>query len=260
MWSPQATASTWRSVHVRVTTITSCFQTLIRFRCVHNIRRIFICVLVFVFLQISAKGPLPDALEVKSCVVSPLSDPKKSPFWTIIREGCSSDPSLTLSAEAEDEDEEEEEEEEEEGDAGELEEVERMKKSRIHHGDVSPRHKSERRRREAPVRSETSGVTVAAEQETAEQETRPLRFSFVLRPVHNDSIQFLHCSLSMCSSDSTRGEALKEPARRVCQDGVRVPALVSRSPKHQVHKHIAHKTITGSRLPSNVHQEATLSL
>ncbi|XP_062263203.1 transforming growth factor beta receptor type 3 [Platichthys flesus] len=192
----------------------------------HDQKRIGPCVVPAghrVYVEISAKGPLPDAVEVKSCIVSPLSDPKKSPFWTIISEGCSSDPSLTLSAEATDE-----EEEEEEGDAGELEAMERMKESRIHHGDVSARHKSERGRREAPVRREESGSHMGSE-----EEARPLRFSFILRPVHNDSIQFLHCSLNMCSSDSTRGEDVKEPAKRVCQDGLRIPALVSKSHKHQ---------------------------
>ncbi|XP_053299323.1 transforming growth factor beta receptor type 3 [Pleuronectes platessa] len=175
---------------------------------VNDQKRIGPCVVTAghrVYVEISAEGPLPDAVEVKSCIISPLSDPKKSPFWTIIREGCSSDPSLTLSAEAADE--EEEEEEEEEGDAGELE---------------------ERRRREAPGRWEESGSDLGSE-----EETRPLRFSFILRPVHNDSIQFLHCSLNMCSSDSTRGEAVKEPAERACQDGLPIPALVSKSHKHQ---------------------------
>ncbi|KAG7216145.1 hypothetical protein INR49_028993, partial [Caranx melampygus] len=67
----------------------------------------------------------------------------------------------------------------------------------------------------------------------AEEETKPLRFSFILRPVLNDSMQFLHCSLRMCVSDSTRGEPMKETVKNKCQGGVRIPPLVSNSPKHQ---------------------------
>ncbi|XP_071330640.1 transforming growth factor beta receptor type 3 isoform X2 [Trachinotus anak] len=186
-------------------------------------RRIGPCVITAghrVYVEISAKGPLTDVVEVKSCVVSPLSDPKKSPFWTVISEGCSSDPSLTLSARTKDE-----EEEEAEGD-GELEEeeIEGMEDGRIYHrdGDVSLRHKVVRRRlQKNSTRME------------GEEEIQPLRFSFILRPVHNDSMQFLHCSLRMCVSDSTRGELMKETARKDCQGRLRIPPLVSKSPKHQ---------------------------
>ncbi|XP_039979261.1 transforming growth factor beta receptor type 3 [Xiphias gladius] len=192
-------------------------------------RRIGPCVITAdhrVYVEISAKGPLTDVVEVKSCVVSPLSDPKKSPFWTVISEGCSSDPSLTLSTKTADE-----EEEEAEGN-GELEEekkdIEGMQKGGIYHrdGDVSLRHKVERRR-EAPVRMEKSSTSMGAE------EIQRLRFSFILRPVHNDSMQFLHCSLHMCVSDSTRREPIKETAKNDCQGRLRIPPLVSKSPRHQ---------------------------
>lgn len=175
--------------------------------------------------QISAKGPLTDVVEVKSCVVSPLSDPKKSPFWTVISDGCSSDPSLTLSAKTKDV-----EEGEAEGD-GELEgEKEEMDRD----GDVSLQHKAEKRR-EASVwmgRSRSSMGT--------EQEIQPLRFSFILQPVHNDSMQFLHCSLHMCVSDSTHGEPMEETAKTDCQGRLRIPPLISKSPRHQVQKQTAH--------------------
>ncbi|XP_040917538.1 transforming growth factor beta receptor type 3 isoform X2 [Toxotes jaculatrix] len=180
-----------------------------------------------VYVEISAKGPLTDVIEVKSCVVSPLSDPKRSPFWTVISEGCSSDPSLTLSAKTKDE-----EEEEAEGD-GELEEgkeeTEGMEEGGIHlrDGDVSLQHKAERQR-EAPVRMEKSSTSTRAE-----EETQSLRFSFVLQPIHNNSMQFLHCSLLVCSRDSTRGEPVKETAKSDCQGRLRIPPLVSKSPRHQ---------------------------
>ncbi|KAF0032343.1 hypothetical protein F2P81_014633 [Scophthalmus maximus] len=183
---------------------------------------LFISVSLTVVLQISAKGPLPDAVELKSCVVSPLSDPKKSPFWTVISEGCSSDPSLTLSAGAKDD-----EEEEAAGD-GEREEMESSERGAVHHGDVSLRHIDDGRRREAPVREDQRSTSTAAE-----EEMQPLRFSFILRPVHNDSVQFLHCSLHMCVSDAAREEPEKELVQNDCQGGLRIPPLVSKSPKHQ---------------------------
>ncbi|KAG7505585.1 hypothetical protein JOB18_035295 [Solea senegalensis] len=194
-------------------------------------RRIGPCVITAghrVYVEISAKGPLPDAVEVISCVVSPLSNPKKSPFWTVIREGCSSDPSLTLSTKTQDDDEEKAKvgrklQEEKEGDG-----ILHQEKN------FSFRHKAERERREASVRMGRSSTIVATEEEEEEEEEmQPLRFSFILRPVHNDSMQFLHCSLHVCVSDSTRGESMKETAKTDCQGKIRIPPLVSKSPKHQ---------------------------
>ncbi|XP_070779137.1 transforming growth factor beta receptor type 3 [Enoplosus armatus] len=181
-----------------------------------------------VFVEISAKGPFADVVEVKSCVVSPLSDPKKSSFWTVVSDGCSSDPSLMLGAKTKDE-----EEEEAEGDGEleeEMEEIEGLKKGRIYDGDgdVSQQHKVERKGGEAPERKEWSNTRLGAE-----EEMQPLRFSFILRPVYNDSMQFLHCSLRLCVSDSIGGEPTKETVKSGCQGGLRIPPLVSRSPRHQ---------------------------
>ncbi|KAI4798253.1 hypothetical protein KUCAC02_022178 [Chaenocephalus aceratus] len=64
-------------------------------------RRIGPCVITAdqrVYVEISAKGSFIEVVEVKSCAVSPLSDSKKSPFWSVISDGCSSDQSLTLTA------------------------------------------------------------------------------------------------------------------------------------------------------------------
>ncbi|XP_073350180.1 transforming growth factor beta receptor type 3 [Pagrus major] len=181
-------------------------------------RRIGPCVVTAdhrVYVEISAKGPFIDVAEVNSCVVSPLSDPKKSRFWTVISGGCSADPSLTL----EPKDEEEEEEAESDGELEEeKEEMEELEK-------VSFRHSVDRRGGEAPARSSTHM--------RAEQETQPLRFSFIMRPVYNDSMQFLHCSLRLCVSNWTRGEPIKDTVKTYCEDGIRIPPLVSRSPRHQ---------------------------
>ncbi|XP_029945411.1 transforming growth factor beta receptor type 3 isoform X2 [Salarias fasciatus] len=135
-----------------------------------------------VHVQISARAPVAHSVRVKSCVVSPLSDPKKSPYWTVIRDGCSSDPSLTLS-------EEEEEEEEEE-----------------------PRQTS-------PSARGGAGA----------EQIPPLRFSFILRPVYQEPMQFLHCSLRLCVSDGVDGNVGKDD----CRDGLPIPPLVSGSPGAQ---------------------------
>lgn len=170
-------------------------------------------------------------VEVNSCVVSPLSDPKKSRFWTVISDGCSSDLSLTLDAK----DEEEEGAEGAEGAEGdseveeEKEETEGLEK-RKKDDSVSIRRKVERRRGQAPARMEKSGTS-----QGAEEEIQPLRLSFILRPVYNESVQFLHCSLRLCVSDFTRGEPMKETVKNDCPGGIRIPPLVSRSPRHQVH-------------------------
>lgn len=156
--------------------------------------------------QISAKAPVADVVEVKSCVVSPLSDPKTSPFWTVISDGCSSDSSATVSVKTKDE---------EKGGGDEKEETEEVEKGRVIH---------------------VAGGRGA--RKTA-KEIQPLRFSFILRPVYNNSVQFLHCSLRLCVSDFTRGEPTKAAVstdQTDCQGRLPIPPLLSRSrTRHQVH-------------------------
>ncbi|XP_034046685.1 transforming growth factor beta receptor type 3 isoform X2 [Thalassophryne amazonica] len=159
-----------------------------------------------VYVELSAKGPSADGVEVKSCVVSPLSDPKKSPFWMVIKEGCSSDVSLTLSPQAEDRHHD-----------GKLEEEE----------DKSNDHNHLRYTGGGLRIEEGSAAT------RAEKEIKSLRFSFILRSVYNDSMQFLHCSILLCTSDSTRGESMKGTVKNECHDGLRIPPLATRSPRHQ---------------------------
>ncbi|KAM9346014.1 LOW QUALITY PROTEIN: transforming growth factor beta receptor type 3 [Symphorus nematophorus] len=173
-----------------------------------------------VYVEISAKGPFIDVVEVSSCVVSPLSDPKKPRFWPIIRDGCSSDTSLTLDVKDEEEDDAEVDDELEE----EKEEMDGLEKGRVYDrdGEVSLRHKFERRG------GEKSSMSMGAV-----DEIQPLRFSFILRPVYNDSMQFLHCSLRLCVSGSKRGEPMKETVKSNCQGRIHIPPLVSRSPRHQ---------------------------
>ena len=161
-------------------------------------------------------------------MVSPLSDPKKSPFWTVISNGCSSDPSLTLGVQTKGE-------EEEEADGnGELE-VEKDEREDRDYKDVDDNDESVSLRRKMRIGSKASGrMEKSSTNMEAEEENLSLRFSFLLRPVYNDSMQFLHCSLRLCVSDSTRGGPMKEESENDCEGGLRIPPLVSRSPRHQV--------------------------
>ncbi|CAK6960313.1 transforming growth factor beta receptor type 3 [Scomber scombrus] len=178
-----------------------------------------------VYFEISAKGPFTDVVEVMSCVVSPLSDPKKSPFWTVISNGCSSDPSLTLGVQTKGE-------EEEEGN-GELEEEKDEREDRDYK-DVDDNDESFSLRHKMRIGSKASGrMEKSSTSMEAEEENLSLRFSFLLRPVYNDSMQFLHCSLRLCVSDSTKGGPMKEESENDCEGGLRIPPLVSRSPRHQ---------------------------
>ncbi|XP_008299553.1 transforming growth factor beta receptor type 3 [Stegastes partitus] len=186
-----------------------------------------------VYVEISAKGPLADVAQVNSCVISPLSDPKKSPFWAVISDGCSSDSSLTLHAKTKDE--------EEEGD-GDLEEEEETEKPETVH------HTTERRGREAMIRKKTARMG-------AEEEIQPLRFSFILRPVYNNSIQFLHCSLRVCVSDPTRGKPTKETVKKDCQGRLHIPPLVSKPSKHQCEiRNLSRPMVVTQSMSSLIHK------
>lgn len=173
----------------------------------------------FFRLQISAKGPFIDVAEVKSCVVSPLSDPKSSPFWAVIRDNCLADPSLNVArakveGETVDADEQEDEPEDRLDDKKGSEEISEEDDA------VSIDDKGKRKGRGEPWRKAAV--------------IRPLRFSFILRPVYNVSMQFLHCSLHLCVSDKTIREPTKKRVGKECPDGKRIPPLVSRTLGRQV--------------------------
>ncbi|KAM9780435.1 transforming growth factor beta receptor type 3 [Neosynchiropus ocellatus] len=63
---------------------------------------------------------------------------------------------------------------------------------------------------------------------------RSLRFSFIMRPIYSEPMQFLHCRVWLCVS----GSALEADhggagAKTGCSSGRPVPPLVPRSPKHK---------------------------
>lgn len=163
--------------------------------------------LLAVLLQVSAKASFVDAVQVRSCFVSPLSDPRKAPFWTVISNGCSSDPSLSFGAKTKEEKEEDEKNEEEIAETGGWEKG----------------------------REEIKGTRMANNtQRVPGKETRFLRFSFILRPVFNNPVQFLHLSVLLCLSNSTTGQLMKEAEKSDCQTRTRIPALETRSVRQQV--------------------------
>lgn len=135
----------------------------------------------------------------------------------MISNGCSSDPSLTFSAKSKHEQEETEDNVEA---VEETEETEGLGNGRIDQTGENAESGGGRDKRTMSVR----------------EEIQPLRFSFILRPVYNDSMQFLHCSLRLCVSDTTIGEPMKETIKNDCQGRPRMPLLLSRSPGHQVKK------------------------
>ncbi|XP_072299618.1 transforming growth factor beta receptor type 3 [Eucyclogobius newberryi] len=155
-----------------------------------------------VYTEISAKEPLVEVIEVKSCFISPQSDPKKSPFWSVIWDGCPYDDSLILGPIIK-------------HDNG-SDEDEHMKKD-IRFEESRPGGS----KRDA-------GWT---EKRKVSEEERTLRFSFIMRALYNESMQFLHCSLLLCGSDMTAG--VSRAQMQDCQTGTRIPPLGSTATTQQ---------------------------
>ena len=164
-------------------------------------------------------------------MVSPLSDPRVSPGWSVIRDGCSADSSLTLSNMTHgQEDDEEYYEEKEEGPSV----------LSFRHPGRAWRNKAGLRKREHVGKRGRGGRAKRKESDGGmggeEDQIHRLRFSFVLRPIYNNSVQFLHCCIRLCGPESvTQG-----PPTAIIQSGcpnpwgLRIPALVSKLPSQQV--------------------------
>ncbi|KAJ0057995.1 hypothetical protein NL108_007226 [Boleophthalmus pectinirostris] len=155
-----------------------------------------------VYTEISAKGPLVDVIKVKSCIISPQSDPKKSPFWSVIMDGCSSDDSLILSPIIKHD--------------NVSTKADPLEKDNSFGANIADRSK---RDTERPEEKRSRRRMVAEEQ--------LLRFSFIMRALYNESIQFLHCSLQLCSSDMKTGVSTASTGD--CLTGTWIPPLVSTS-------------------------------
>ncbi|KAJ0001509.1 hypothetical protein NQD34_006529 [Periophthalmus magnuspinnatus] len=154
-----------------------------------------------VYTEISTKGSLVGVIKVRSCIISPQSDPKKSPFWSVIRDGCSSDDSLILSPVIKHDN----------GSAN-----EKMEKDNSF--DVSRTDRSTR---------DTGGT----ERRSVAVEEQVLRFSFIMRALYNESMQFLHCSLLLCTSETSAEGSIVLTGD--CRTETRIPPLISTATAHQ---------------------------
>lgn len=168
------------------------------------------------YVQISVASGAAEAVEIQSCRVSPLSDPQAHSGWSIIRDSCPSDPSFTLPhGEAQ--------ESTTDSPDGDEEKTERRPAPRWRHAGA---RRDERARRLKDKRPDRGRARKPEERRRRRRDdereaTHTLRFSFVLRPVFNNSIQFLHCRLRLCAAD----EGPSGADARVCAQGPRVPAL-----------------------------------
>ncbi|XP_047215799.1 transforming growth factor beta receptor type 3 [Girardinichthys multiradiatus] len=161
-----------------------------------------------VFVEISAKTSLADVVNVESCFVSPQSDPKKSPFWNVISNGCSSDSSLHLVTKPKGEEYEGTEQDgEKEEDVGKADGHESGRRFSVMDNGI-------------PYMGDSGKIQL-------------LRFSFIPRPVYNESMQFVHCSLLLCFSESAKGKPINDTGGNSCPSGILITPLVSGSSRHQ---------------------------
>ncbi|XP_016104199.1 transforming growth factor beta receptor type 3 [Sinocyclocheilus grahami] len=172
-----------------------------------------------VYVQILVGSGVAEAVEVQSCLVSPLSDPHAHSGWSIIRDSCPCDPSFKLShretqestdSTGHDEDEEDE-------------KIYRKNDRRL----SQPRQNKDKRPDRLGARRPEEHRRKRREDERESANT--LQFSFILRPVFNNSIQFLHCRLRLCASV----EGPSGAATRICTDGPQIPALTHTTTSQQ---------------------------
>ncbi|XP_056128380.1 transforming growth factor beta receptor type 3 isoform X2 [Rhinichthys klamathensis goyatoka] len=179
------------------------------------------------YVQISVASGAAEAVELQSCLVSPLSDPQAHSGWSIITDSCPSDPSFTLpdgeAQEPTDSPESESDGDEEDEEKLERKDDRRPTPRRRHTGarggdDRARRFKDKRPDR---VRARKPEERRRRRRDDEREGAHTLRFSFILRPVYNNSIQFLHCRLRLCAAD----EGPSGAGARVCAQGPRIPAL-----------------------------------
>ncbi|KAK7167009.1 hypothetical protein R3I94_001417 [Phoxinus phoxinus] len=176
------------------------------------------------YVQITVASGAAEAVELQSCLVSPLSDPQAHSGWSIIRDSCPSDPSFTLpdgeSQEPTDSPESESDgDEEKTGRKDDRRPTPRWRHTGARSADERARRFKDKRPDRVRARKPEERRRRRRDDERAGAHT--LRFSFVLRPVYNNSIQFLHCRLRLCAAD----EGPSGAGARACAHGPRIPAL-----------------------------------
>ncbi|XP_067312079.1 transforming growth factor beta receptor type 3 isoform X2 [Pseudorasbora parva] len=178
------------------------------------------------YVQISVGSGAAEAVELQSCLVSPLSDPQAHSGWSIIRDSCPSDPSFTLPHTESQETTDSPESDQEERDADEEDEkTDRRNDRRLPRwgqtGGRSSHERARRFKRPDRPRGRRPEERRRRRREDDRESTNTLRFSFILRPVYNNSIQFLHCRLRLCGAD----EGPSGASTRICAQGPQIPAL-----------------------------------
>ncbi|KAF4116432.1 hypothetical protein G5714_003921 [Onychostoma macrolepis] len=185
-----------------------------------------------VYVQISVGSGVAEAVELQSCLVSPLSDPQAHSGWSIIRDSCPSDLSFNLShretQESTDSTGHDEDEKIDRKDDRRLSQpLSRWRQMASHSGDErARRNKDERPNRLGARRPEEHR---RKRREDEHENANMLRFSFILRPIFNNSIQFLHCRLRLCASV----EGPSGATTRICTDGPQIPPLTHTTASQQ---------------------------
>ncbi|KAK9978595.1 hypothetical protein ABG768_020339 [Culter alburnus] len=184
------------------------------------------------YVQISVGSGAAEAVELQSCLVSPFSDPQAHSGWSIIKDSCPSDPSFTLpereTQETTDSPEIDQEESngDEEDEKTDRKDVRRQSWPFPRWRQTGSRSGDERARRFKHKRPDRFRAKKPEERrrrrrDEEHESANTLRFSFILRPVYNNSIQFLHCRLRLCAAD----EGPSGATARICAQGPQIPAL-----------------------------------
>ncbi|XP_060759997.1 transforming growth factor beta receptor type 3 [Neoarius graeffei] len=190
-----------------------------------------------VYAEISGSVGVSEKLEVHSCMFSPLSDPRAQTRWSIIQDFCPVDPSFTTHTETQterradnngDRDTESDEGERKDSDEERTEEDETEKEQDTREDEMrlvaemrdDEEQSDNQRDKDLQGKRDKVSRGVGVEQRTDRTERMErterkfqLRFSFILRPVFNNSIQFLHCSLQLCGdATETHRDCTHTPA------------------------------------------------
>ncbi len=174
-----------------------------------------------------------EAVELQSCLVSPLSDPQAHSGWSVIRDSCPSDLSFKLShketQESTDSTGHDEDEKSDRKDDRRLSQpLSHWRQMASHSGDERARRNKDKRPNRLRARRPEERRRKRREDER--ESANKLRFSFILRPIFINPIQFLHCRLRLCASE----EGPSGASTRICTDGPQIPALTHTTASQQV--------------------------
>nr|XP_055051029.1 transforming growth factor beta receptor type 3 isoform X1 [Misgurnus anguillicaudatus] len=177
------------------------------------------------YVQISVVAGVEDAVELNSCRVSSLSDPQAHSDWHIIRRSCPSDPTFTLTNRQTEEERHNSTEKDRTTQKHVRNERQLLSRWRETESELRRFKRAETDRFRAMMKPEVHRREMRDVMMNEEETAHTLRFSFIFRPVFNNSIQFLHCSLRLCVSGLQTDE--KPSVNRVCKQGQHIPAFTN---------------------------------